>query len=57
MRQQYPNSWVFYSSDHGQELGGKSGKFNYNPHLDTIHNPLLISACDMGKSWLLNNCA
>lgn len=43
-RKQYPNSWVFYSTDHGQGLGGKAGKFNQNPHLNTIHNPLLISA-------------
>jgi glucan phosphoethanolaminetransferase (alkaline phosphatase superfamily) len=44
MRKQYPSSWVFYSADHGQGLGGKAGKFNHNPHLNTIHNPLLISA-------------
>ncbi len=45
MRKEYPNSWVFYSADHGQGLDedGKAGKFNHNPHLNTIHNPLLIS--------------
>jgi membrane-anchored protein YejM (alkaline phosphatase superfamily) len=44
MRSNYPDSWVFYSSDHGQGLGGKSGQFNQDPHLNIIHNPLLISA-------------
>ncbi len=55
MRQQYPDSWVFYSSDHGQGLGGKSGKFNYNPHLNTIHNPLLISPPSANYAQLLSN--
>ncbi len=44
MRSRYPDSWVFYSADHGQGLGGKSGHFNQDPHLNIIHNPLLISA-------------
>ncbi len=55
IRSEYPSSWVFYSSDHGQELGGKSGKFNQNPHLDTIHNPLLISAPKSQVAQLLRN--
>ena len=38
-----PNSWVFYSSDHGQGLGGKSGMFNQGFVKNTIHNPLLIA--------------
>jgi glucan phosphoethanolaminetransferase (alkaline phosphatase superfamily) len=38
MRSNYPDSWVFYSSDHGQGLGGKSGQFNQDPHLNIIHN-------------------
>lgn len=38
-----PNSWVFYSADHGQGLGGKSGMFNQSFTKNTIHNPLLIA--------------
>ncbi|HIM58093.1 MAG TPA: phosphoethanolamine transferase [Gammaproteobacteria bacterium] len=38
-----PNTWVFYSSDHGQGLGGKSGMFNQSFVKNTIHNPLLIA--------------
>ena len=38
-----PNTWVFYSSDHGQGLGGKSGMFNQSFTRNTIHNPLIIS--------------
>ena len=55
MRQEYPNSWVFYSTDHGQGLGGKAGKFNQDPHLNTIHNPLLISAPKSKIAQLLRN--
>ncbi|MBW5290663.1 MAG: hypothetical protein Rsou_0255 [Candidatus Ruthia sp. Asou_11_S2] len=43
MRKQHPSSWVFYSADHGQGLGGKSGMFNQGFNKNTIHNPLLIS--------------
>ncbi len=38
-----PNSWVFYSPDHGQGLGGKSGMFNQSFTKNTIHNPLIIA--------------
>ena len=55
MRHQYPDSWVFYSTDHGQGLGGKSGKFNQDPHLNTIHNPLLISAPKSQYYTLMRN--
>ncbi|WXU00334.1 MAG: hypothetical protein Ctma_1048 [Catillopecten margaritatus gill symbiont] len=58
IRTEYPNSWVFYSADHGQGLGGedgKAGKFNQNPHLNTIHNSLLISAPKSKVAQLLHN--
>ncbi len=55
MRKQYPDSWVFYSTDHGQGLGGKAGKFNQDPHLNTIHNPLLVSAPKSHYRQLLSN--
>jgi len=38
-----PNTWIFYSSDHGQGLGGKSGMFNQSFTKNTIHNPLIIA--------------
>ncbi len=43
MQNKNPNSWVFYSSDHGQGLGGKSGMFNQSFTKNTIHNPLIIA--------------
>ncbi|MDC9714942.1 MAG: phosphoethanolamine transferase [Gammaproteobacteria bacterium] len=55
MRKQYPDSWVFYSTDHGQGLGGKAGKFNQDPHLNTIHNPLLVSAPKSQYHALMRN--
>lgn len=55
IRKEYSNTWVFYSADHGQGLGGKAGKFNQDPHLNTIHNPLLISAPKSKVAQLLRN--
>lgn len=43
MRIKYPNSWIFYSADHGQNLGGKGGMFNDNFEKDVIHNMMFIS--------------
>ena len=43
MRDKYPSSWVFYSTDHGQNLGGKNGMFNDNFESDVIHNMFFIS--------------
>ena len=43
MRLKYSNSWVFYSTDHGQNLGGKGGMFNDNFEKDVIHNTMFIS--------------
>lgn len=44
MRDKFPSSWVFFSPDHGQNLGGESGMFNDNFSKDVVHNPLLISS-------------
>jgi len=43
MRELYPNSWILFSTDHGQNLGGKGGMFNDNFELDVIHNAMFIS--------------
>ena len=43
MREKYKNSWIFYSTDHGQNLGGKGGMFNDNFEQDVIHNAMFIS--------------
>lgn len=43
-RQDFPSSWVFFSPDHGQNLGGKNGFFNDNFSSRVIHNPLIVSA-------------
>ena len=55
MRREHPDSWAFYSADHGQGLGGKSGRFNQDPHLNIIHNPLLISAPKSHYHALMRN--
>ncbi|KAA0445264.1 MAG: phosphoethanolamine transferase [Candidatus Thioglobus sp.] len=55
MRSQYADSWLFYSTDHGQGLGGSSGKFNQNANINTIHNPLLVSAPKSAILRLLRN--
>jgi len=44
MRKKFPNSWIFYSTDHGQNLGGKNGMFNDNFSQDVIHNTFFVSA-------------
>jgi len=43
MRAKYPDSWIFFSPDHGQSLGGINGFYNDNYSSDVIHNPLIIS--------------
>ena len=43
MRNKFQDSWLFYSTDHGQNLGGKGGMFNDNFSQDVIHNTFFIS--------------
>ena len=43
MRGKFPDTWIFYSTDHGQNLGGKGGMFNDNFEADVIHNTMFIS--------------
>lgn len=40
VRKSHPNTWIFYTSDHGQNLGDK--KYNSDYSLDVIHNPLFV---------------
>ena len=42
-RKRYPNGWIFYSTDHGQNLGKRGGMFNDNFELDVIHNLFFVS--------------
>jgi arylsulfatase A-like enzyme len=42
-RNKFDDSWVFFSPDHGQNLGGKNGFYNDNFSENVIHNPLIIS--------------
>lgn len=44
MRTKFSDSWIFYSTDHGQNLGGSNGMFNDNFSLDVVRNLLFISA-------------
>ena len=46
MREKYPDSWIFYSTDHGQNLGEKGGMFNDNFEKDVVHNVMFISSPD-----------
>lgn len=43
IRSDFPSSWVFFSPDHGQNLGGKNGFYNDNFSSRVIHNPMFIS--------------
>jgi glucan phosphoethanolaminetransferase (alkaline phosphatase superfamily) len=52
MRSKYPDSWVFYSTDHGQNLGGKGGMFNDNFEKDVVHNGFFISAPERYRNSL-----
>lgn len=44
VRADHPDAWVFFSPDHGQNLGGAYGFFNDNFSQSVIHNPLIVSA-------------
>jgi glucan phosphoethanolaminetransferase (alkaline phosphatase superfamily) len=44
VRRTDPSAWIFFSPDHGQNLGGKNGFFNDNFSSRVIHNPLIVSA-------------
>lgn len=41
VRAQHPSAWVFYSSDHGQNLGSEA-RFNSGYSEDVIRNPLFV---------------
>ena len=55
MRYRYPDSWIFFSPDHGQSLGGVNGFYNDNFSSDVIHNPLIISPPAAYVSTLSSN--
>ncbi len=38
----FPDTWIFFSPDHGQNFGGLAGRFNDNFKPDVWHNPLLV---------------
>jgi glucan phosphoethanolaminetransferase (alkaline phosphatase superfamily) len=42
IRQKDKKAWIFFSPDHGQNLGGDDGFFNERYSKNTIHNPLLV---------------
>jgi glucan phosphoethanolaminetransferase (alkaline phosphatase superfamily) len=44
VRDTNPKAWIFFSPDHGQNLGGANGFFNDFFSSDVIHNPLIVSA-------------
>ncbi|OGS35970.1 MAG: hypothetical protein A2293_06080 [Elusimicrobia bacterium RIFOXYB2_FULL_49_7] len=41
-RNRFPDCWIFFSPDHGQNLGGRAGWYNDNFLDNVVHNPLLI---------------
>jgi arylsulfatase A-like enzyme len=55
MRKNHPDSWVFFSPDHGQSLGGVNGFYNDNFSSDVIHNPLVVSPPAAAREALLKN--
>lgn len=42
IRQRDPNAWVFYSSDHGQDISHNKTSFNSGYGSGVIHNPLMV---------------
>ncbi|MBU1170476.1 MAG: phosphoethanolamine transferase [Proteobacteria bacterium] len=44
VRQNNPSAWIFFSPDHGQNMGGKNGFYNDSFSNAVIHNPLIVSA-------------
>ncbi|WP_160173763.1 phosphoethanolamine transferase [Nitrincola sp. A-D6] len=42
VRAQAPDSWVFYSSDHGEHVTGKGGAFHGDFQDEVTHNSLLV---------------
>jgi glucan phosphoethanolaminetransferase (alkaline phosphatase superfamily) len=42
VRSRFPESWIFFSPDHGQNLGGRAGWYNDNYLGNVIHNPLIV---------------
>ncbi len=55
MRTKFSDSWIFYSTDHGQNLGGSNGMFNDNFSLDVVRNLLFISAPEYYREKLKLN--
>ncbi|MFA6009300.1 MAG: sulfatase-like hydrolase/transferase [Desulfobacteraceae bacterium] len=55
MRSKFPDSWIFFSPDHGQSLGGINGFYNDNYSSDVIHNPLIVSPPSAFVSILSEN--
>jgi len=55
IRKENPDAWVFFSPDHGQNLGGKNGFFNDRFSESVIHNPLIVSAPEEGLKALVKN--
>lgn len=41
-RARFPECWIFFSPDHGQNLGGRAGWYNDNYLGNVIHNPLIV---------------
>src|SRR5690606_37060177 len=42
LRSRFKDSWIFYTSDHGQNLDGQYGRFASGYSEQMIHNPLFI---------------
>jgi glucan phosphoethanolaminetransferase (alkaline phosphatase superfamily) len=42
VRARHPNSWVFYSSDHGEHVTGKGGAFHGDFQTEVTHNSFLV---------------
>ncbi len=38
----FPDTWMFFTPDHGQNFGGLNGRFNDNFKPDVWHNPLIV---------------
>ncbi len=42
LSEHFPDTWMFFTPDHGQNFGGLNGRFNDNFKPDVWHNPLVV---------------
>jgi arylsulfatase A-like enzyme len=55
MNTRYQEFWMFFTPDHGQNLGGKEGLFNDGYSAFIVHNPLIVFSPQKYHANVLSN--